>query len=55
MLARTAGGRSEELLAGTDRGRELIANGYGRDIVHCAVMNKSVIVPELRQGALKAV
>jgi 2-phosphosulfolactate phosphatase len=54
LLARAAGSGSEELLARTDRGRELIANGHGKDILRCAEMNRSVIVPELRQGALKA-
>ena len=43
----------EELLATSDRGKELGAAGYGEDILRCAKRDISDIVPVLRQGAIR--
>jgi 2-phosphosulfolactate phosphatase len=53
MIARTAGNETEISIAATDRGKDLIANGYGKDVVHCAVRDRSSVVPMLRQGAIR--
>jgi len=53
MLSREGGPAAEELLAGSDRGRELAAAGYGEDVRHCAKRDISDIVPLLRQGAIR--
>jgi len=53
MLSREGGPAAGELLAGSDRGRELIAAGYGEDVLHCAKRDISDIVPVLRQGAMR--
>ena len=53
MMSREGGPTAEELLAASDRGRELSAAGYGEDVLHCARRDISDAVAVLRQGAIR--
>jgi 2-phosphosulfolactate phosphatase len=52
-IARSAGGETEGLLRATERGRELIEDGYENDIMFCSKIDSSGAVPEMRRGALE--
>ena len=54
FLARDTGDGIEEHLRSCNSGRMLINVGREADVVHCARRDISVVVPEMRQGALRA-
>jgi 2-phosphosulfolactate phosphatase len=53
LLSREWDSAAQELLVGSDRGRELAAFGYGEDVLNCSRRDTSAIVPVLRQGAIR--
>ncbi len=54
LLAETVGGDTEDFLRAVDHGRYLTSIGFERDVIHCASKNVSLMVPEVRQGAITA-
>jgi 2-phosphosulfolactate phosphatase len=54
LVARETGDTIEPFLRGCDSGKKLIELGYGADVDHCARRDISAIVPEIKDGALRA-
>jgi len=52
LLAERYGDDIEEYMRTTDRGRQLIRLGYGKDISYCSRRDSSRRVPELLQGVI---
>jgi|APIni6443716594_1056825.scaffolds.fasta_scaffold13354_2 2-phosphosulfolactate phosphatase len=51
-LARGFDGRIRDFLEECERGRQLLAAGYGSDLDYCSNIDVSAIVPEVRDGRI---
>jgi 2-phosphosulfolactate phosphatase len=53
LIARAAGSEAEPTLRLSERGKQLISDGYNNDVMYCSKKDVSDVVPELIWGALR--
>lgn len=52
-LNKSFGKNIQKMMTGTEHGQKLVENGFEEDIVHCAKLSKSNIVPVFKNGVIK--